>query len=284
MSRVIRTAVLVSSVMVLIFTCFSTVMAVHKGNPRFELAERIVEPVVESPQGLMAIPYTEPGEALGSPLGQTFLLGTTWYDYQSNGTLGKMVAVSPNQGIHFCWMNGLQAFAPNRHIYYNYYDPLTGSLHWPSIGCQADYDDRAGYTNLSQFSSGEVVVVFHQRITSGDAWNTAVAIDSLEGHGKFCITELDKLPGWGELTWPKMTVCGQDYVHIVSTESRTDIWQRIAYARSQDGGQTFTSFSMVDTVFAISPDIAASPVSDKVGIAYCSPLFNAKDQGPDSVV
>ena len=35
--------------------------------------------------------------------------GTTWYDFQHNGTAGKMVAVDDQGFVHMVWMKGLQA-------------------------------------------------------------------------------------------------------------------------------------------------------------------------------
>jgi len=267
-----------------------TAEAVQKADPRWIPADLIVDPDAEGPRGLPAIPYLEPGEFAGSPLGQTYLLGTTWYDCQSNGSLGKMVVLSPIGGVHFCWMNGLQAQAVDRHIYYNYwatFPPYNGALEWPGEGYPADEGYRAGYATLAQFDVGyghegsEAVIAYHQRnLSPTDSWNTTVAWDFLEGFGGFWRTEIDNLPGWEPLMWPHVAVCLQDHIHVVSCENRTDIWHRIAYSCSEDTGFSYAPFTVVDTLVTISQDVAASPVSNKVGIAYCKPIFDPLNLGP----
>ena len=224
-------------------------------------------------------------ESAGAPLGQTFLLGTTWYDYQHNGSIGRMISLSPGGSLHFCWMNGLQAEAIDRHIYYNNFGPTVGLL-WPDVGYQVDLSTRAGYSTCSNFSDGHAVVAFHQMENEGDPKQTAVAYDFLEGLlPPFQITHIDNLPGWDPLIWPKVAVCSQDYIHVVSCENRDGgIWQRIAYSRSVDGGYSYTTYSLVDTIIgSASQDVAASPVSNKVGIAYTKPIFGVTDIWPPSV-
>jgi|GEM_PF-376323 len=279
MFRVAGTVVLLAA-MLMLMGGLDTAAAVQKADPRWIPADPIVDPDAAGPGGLTAVPYQGPGEYAGSPLGQTYLLGTTWYDYQSNGSLGKMVALSSSRGVHFCWMNGVQAQAIDRHVFYNYYNPITEDLSWSGDGYQVDQGERAGYTNLSLFSGGEAVVGYHSRPAASSGWNTQVAWDFLEGFGAFQLTDLDNLPGWGRLMWPHVAVCSQDYIHVVSSESRDDAWQRIAYARSENGGISFAPFASVDMVLIISADVAVSPVSNKVGIAYCKPIFDPQDLGP----
>ncbi|MCK4271992.1 hypothetical protein KAX22_05050, partial [bacterium] len=102
-------------------------------HPELELASPFIGPNTQLPQATSGTPYSESAEHKTDPLGETFLLGTTWYDYQHNGTISKMVALasSGSGGVHFCWMNALELNAVNRHVYYNYFDPSTGALAWP---------------------------------------------------------------------------------------------------------------------------------------------------------
>ena len=249
-------------------------------NPEMWLATPVIQPDAEFPQLTGGIPYQPQDEFKNNPLGTTMNLGTSWYDYQHNCTCEKMVSLTPSGGVHFCWMNGLQAQAIDRHIYYNYYNPATGSLGWPDVGYQVDQGDRAGYTTLSNFTGGEAVVTYHSRLDPGSGWNTQVAYDFLEGFGAFQTTDIDNVTGWDELSWPHMDVCQQNYIHVVSCESRDEVWQRIAYSRSEDGGMTYTGFTVIDTLVTISPTVATSPVSNKVGIAYCKSGFDVMNLGP----
>ena len=142
--------VLLISVIVTVVLGSSSLATVTWLDPQLEIARPFIGPNTPLPQTTSSAPYVEPAEPAKS-LGQTFVLGTTWYDYQHNGTCEKMVALSPSGGVHFSWMNGYQANAVDRHIFYNYYNPTIGDLSWPGSGFgPVDQGDRGGYTNLSQ--------------------------------------------------------------------------------------------------------------------------------------
>jgi hypothetical protein len=211
----------------------------------------------------------------GEPLGETYLLGTTWYDYQHNGTIGRMISMTPGGGLHFCWTNARDSLAVNRHVFYNYLDPVNGFI-YPGLGYQLDQGYRAGYTTLSHLGGGEEIIAYHQMQGSGDVWNIQIRYDFIEGFGIFQTSDIDN-PSWGVLNWPKVTVCDQNYVHIVATENTSSIDERFAYCRSEDEGSLFTPWEVIDTLMTISPEIAASPVSDKVGIAYTKNISTSID-------
>jgi len=223
-------------------------------------------------------PYDPEGQIKGDPLGQTYLAGTTWYDYQHNGSIGRMIALTPSGGVHVVWMNGFQAQGVDRHIFYNYF--TNGAFNWPDIGYQVDQGDRGGYTCLDQLSGGEAIVFMHTNPTPASNWTATVAWDFLEGFGAFQINVLGEVPAWGNLAWPHGTTDAQDDIHLVAHENRTEVWQRLTYARSEDGGNTFTDWVEVDTIVTLSGIMAASPVSNKVGIAYTKSLFDVMNLGP----
>jgi hypothetical protein len=249
-------------------------------HPELILAAPAIGPSTQMPDAGCGIPY-HPGEQINSdPLGQTYLVGTTWYDYQHNGTISKMISLTPSRGVHMIWMNGFQAQAADRHIFYNYFNPTTGALGWPDVGYQVDQGDRGGYTCLGHLSSGEVVAFMHTNPTPTSDWTATVAWDFLEGFGAFQINVLPTVPAWGNLAWPHGTVDAQDYIHLVAHENRDDVWQRLTYARSEDNGVTFTDWVEVDTIVTLSGNMSASPVSNKVGIAYTKSMFDVINLGP----
>jgi len=247
-------------------------------NPEMWLAEPLIQPDAVFPQMTGGIPYQPLNEVKDNPLGTTMNLGTTWYDYQHNCTCEKMVSLTPSGGVHFCWMNGLQAQAVDRHIYYNYYNPTTGALGWPDVGYQVDQGDRAGYTTLSNFTGGEAVITYHSRLDPGSGWNTQVAFDFLEGFGAFQTTDIDNVAGWDELSWPHVNVCQQNFIHVVSCESRDEVWQRIAYSRSEDGGMTYTPFEVIDTLVHL-PDRGRLPGLQQGGHRLLQVLFRCHEPG-----
>jgi hypothetical protein len=50
--------------------------------------------------------------------------GDTYYDYQTNGTVGKMIAVDSLGGVHVTWMDGYDADNEPRHQKYNYFNEI----------------------------------------------------------------------------------------------------------------------------------------------------------------
>ncbi|KPL19977.1 MAG: hypothetical protein AMJ92_00555 [candidate division Zixibacteria bacterium SM23_81] len=226
------------------------------------------------PSGGLAY-FQERQPTKGNQIGQVYTLGTTWYDYQHNGTIGKMVSLTPSRGVHFCWMNCPQAQTNPRYAWYNYYHPSYGITLGSGICLCLD---RSGYSTLSHFSTGNSVVAYNVSPVEDFAY-TQVAYGQIEGMNIFDATALANPPD-RELIWPKVTVCSQDYIHVVSCEPVAIDSCRIFYTRSEDGGSNYTTFVEVDTIMPATQDVAASPVSNKVGIAYAKSAFDVTNLGP----
>src|SRR5437763_1678565 len=63
-------------------------------------------------------------------------VGWTQYDYQSNGSSGRRVALDASGGVHFDWMNGV-SYPSTRKISYNYLAP--GGWQWQGVGTYIGY-------------------------------------------------------------------------------------------------------------------------------------------------
>jgi hypothetical protein len=70
-----------------------------------------------------------PAGRLDDPIGTVRNAGTTYYDYQHNGTAGKMLQADDDGFIHMVWMNGTtNQVAGPRQINYQIYDPAADSM------------------------------------------------------------------------------------------------------------------------------------------------------------
>ncbi|MBN2541352.1 hypothetical protein JXI42_00645 [bacterium] len=128
----------------------------------------VTDPLPEGDWTLNEIKYLEipasdlleppPTDTLSTSPGVT--VGTSWYDYQQNASMGKMIAVDTEGGIHLTWMNGLNIYAVDRHIYYNYRNP-EGVWLAPGAGVQAEWFTRAGYATLSLFTDNAPEIAYH---------------------------------------------------------------------------------------------------------------------------
>ena len=208
-------------------------------------------------------PYV-PGTITTSP---GTVLGTTYYDYQTNGSTGNRIVKYSDNSIYVAWMNAL-AWSTPRHVYYNWYDP-NGTIWTFESGARVNTDAGAGYTTIDKMSDGRGVIAYHN---DGIVY---VSIEDMPGLGAFSTStppnelfpQTDDNPGI--CYWPYVTVDNQNYIHIIATESSaTGVKQRMGYTCSINGGSTWSTFTLVDTVMVIGGVVVSSPVSNRVVIAY----------------
>ncbi|MCP4582328.1 MAG: T9SS type A sorting domain-containing protein [candidate division Zixibacteria bacterium] len=212
-----------------------------------------------------AIPYT-PGVATESP---GDIIGYTYYDYQTNGSSGNRVCIVDDGTKYFDWMNLFSWPYPPapRHVYVNWAD-AEGTYAWPGEGFQVSENTGSGYTNMDLYGN-RGALAYHQ----GD--NVIVSIEwDPPGMGFFehHIVPNELFPqtpdGPGICMWPYVAVDRNDNIHVIATENTELRMQRLGYTRSEDEGATWSTFTLIDTVQVIGGVIDASPVSDRVVVAY----------------
>jgi len=112
--------------------------------------------------------------------------GDTYYDMQHNTTKGRMIAVDPEGGVHFAWMDGLDPGSTSRVVKYNYFhidsvgttDHPTGWL-CGGDGVRVDHRDRAGYTTISIDDEHTVPTVSFHDQEYGSEFGTNIGIDGV---------------------------------------------------------------------------------------------------------
>lgn len=212
--------------------------------------------------------------------GEVDTVGTTWYDYQHNGTAGRMIRLDATGQVHVVWMNGLDNGATQRHIYYNL---LTsgGTWSWPGVGTPVESANRGGYSSLGINADGYPFPCFHvvTPLSNPDA-HQATAADFFPGTGAFSFWELPYVYEGGlpmEIIWPKIDVDMQGRLQIVGTENpRSQVAgdpQRIYYCRGEFDPIAFNitylpALEEIDWVEVIAADIAASRQSNRVALVY----------------
>ncbi|MCB9366874.1 MAG: T9SS type A sorting domain-containing protein [Calditrichaeota bacterium] len=214
-------------------------------------------------------------------IGTQYEAGTTWYDYQHNGTAGKMIGVDDMGFVHVVWMNGQDEGSAQRHAFYNCWDPTTED--WqaliPDGGVAIDNAGRAGYVSQTTTPEGFCFPSYHATPPGESQLFSNTAIDFQPCAGAFT-------PFWptdnveAQAIWPKVTVGGDGVLHGVSTDDGDDLqgyhyWRGTPLYDSGFGIQIdFTTFNngvQVQTMGqgrTISPDVAASPVSDRVAVVW----------------
>jgi hypothetical protein len=227
------------------------------------LFREIAGPVGSPNQQGSSIPLP-PGVILTSP-GQQ--VGTTHYDYQTNGSTGNRVVKDVSGNIHVCWMNGISFWSGNRWVYYNFRDAAAGTWNWTTTGVQVNPPPQGdGYTNMDLLSGGEGVIEYHS-LTDQD-W-VVLSVDVLPGFGTFTEYDVpDRIPGDTVAIWPYVAVDRQDRIHVVAHAyySEGGSTKRVIYTRSEDQGVNWTTPVDFDSTNSISTIIVASSVNDKVAI------------------
>ncbi|NIM96826.1 MAG: hypothetical protein GTO24_01700, partial [candidate division Zixibacteria bacterium] len=235
-------------------------------------------------------------------------IGDTWYDFQKNASMGRMISVTSSGYRHLSWMYTDHAYPPGpRGVDANCKDPsgtYIGQVH-------ADYGDmNSGYSNQTHLHNGTSVIIHHRTATTPTWWSTLTLDDDLCGGFFTKHWDLpDNIVGntSGQLgSWPKAEVLynsedGIDYIHIVMTEGNTagGVASMLAYERcyisptnadtlycqcyvngapatyamnvNQNGLGNFGYVGYFDSSCSVSPVVAVSPVSKRVAVAYLKP-------------
>lgn len=198
------------------------------------------------------------------------VVGTTEYDYQSNGSSGNRMALDSQGGKHFAWMNGSGGSFPptQRSVYFNYVDNA-GNWLVPEIGQNISLVNGDGYNQLTLTQDDKAAVAYH----SSSSNFVIYAVDNFPGMGIFSYFDPPDMLSL-RCYWPYLTVDRGGRIHIVSCENAPNAGdpQALGYTRSTDGGATWSSFTRVDTLETISQNVVSSPVSDKVAIVYANPI------------
>lgn len=261
-----------------------SVLVVHAGTiekkDRLDISRlRLINSQLVAPQSLDKL--NNPNLITQSP---GFQVGTSYCDYQTNGSSGNRITVTPLGEVLFDWMNGVDDnTAAGRYIYagqqnlVNPADSLTARetyLGWPGGGyCQIAYLNVAG--------NNKAIAAYHRTLATSHQWYTLIAKDtsaasSGPNRGKFMEIDVPNdqttAPAY-RMIWPYITVDRNQRIHLTATESQptTTTLQWLGYWRSTDAGATWTTPIIIDTVTTISAIITSSPVSDKVAIVYNSP-------------
>jgi len=202
-------------------------------------------------------------------IGERTQVGDTWYDYQTNGSVGKMIAIDQSGGIHITWMDGYDQnmAAGERHQQYNYRDPE--SLEWnEEEGIQIDNGDRGGYgcMALTTEDVARPIPIYHTVI--GGNVTSMIAIDFMAGVGAFDEFPLPRYPEQ-EVIWPQGVMSPEGRIHVVA--NRRDAGM-ISYSQGELDGEMNVDFpdwaTEVQETHLNTFRIACSPNSERVAITW----------------
>ncbi|MCX6640703.1 MAG: hypothetical protein NTW14_09525, partial [bacterium] len=214
-------------------------------------------------------------------VGDTFTIGTTWYDIQANGTQGRSIVKDASGGFHFTWMNGLVSGAATRRVYYNY---VTGTAQtWPAAGIQVDNGIRGGFTCMDQAYDGIAFHAFHETSSGQPVIHSAIANDLAPHTGAFLTWPITSTTPMDSLIWPRMQIGHlNNRLHFVSTQNTAAAGatqcQYYSYGTFNSGTSTITypspMWTFIDTTMTVAVDVGTSNTSDKMAFAWTRPRLS----------
>jgi hypothetical protein len=169
---------------------------------------------------------------------------STYYDYQRNGSMGRMISVGLAGHRHMiCHETRGRYDGVNdpRWVTYNCKDPLDNWLN-PNFGVKIDggTNINAGFPNIGTLHDDRAVVIYH-KLGSAQPWSTTLAV---QDSGQICSSYFtnkydlpDSLGGANDGIWPYMGIVyddsvDTDYIHVVMTEGLTTGGnQKLGYVR-----------------------------------------------------
>ncbi len=237
---------------------------------------------------LLLLPMT----VVAQPWERYFQAGTTYTGYQHNGSCGRMIGLDDEGYVHVVWMNGLTSSLQPRHAFYNVWDPTLDEFSLAN-GVQINASPRAGYVTLAVAPDGFGFPCFHESMEEA---HTAAAIDFLPRSGAFTTSQ----PAWmyenGQVIsniWPMIARSMDGKLQVISTENVPggQLPMRIFYSRGnpefEEGEfgldiswegvapEPNTDCALVDTTCVLATTIAASPVSNRIVVAWLRPRVMA---------
>ncbi len=233
-------------------------------------------------------------------LGDTCIVGMTYYDFQHNGTVSRMIAMfdDPENGLtaNIVWMSTLTESEVVRHVKFNRAWYNGGFVVEETGGYTIDAGDRAGYICLAENNDANLVIpAFHSRTLPADPWVNTIAgeLDILPGvFNEFDLS--DEYPTENQFIWPHVAMGPNNIVHVIVTEQRegnTDEQYQLYYrAQYEPATNSFTNLNpndgepivMTTHGMNISSDIAVSSDGQRVAFAQTfSRDYLIWDMGPD---
>ncbi|MCK4857770.1 MAG: exo-alpha-sialidase [candidate division Zixibacteria bacterium] len=225
-----------------------------------------------------------------------YKIGSTWYDCQHHGSMGRQIAQGVDRRIHFAWMHkGGPLSSDYCAAYYNsafyHYVDSTWEFSHDTSGFEIQFLN-GGFANCDVFSN-KAMVSFHAGLVAG-SYSSYVALDMASGAGVFnpVGTPTVNCSGAhsngtdGDYLWPIVHLdddgSSDPVVHVLATESDNGhLLKSMIYFRGVGPGFTYfgTCGTYIDSVAVVSGLVRQDPNSHKVAIIWIDPRDKSEVTG-----
>jgi hypothetical protein len=177
-------------------------------------------------------------------------IGITWYDLQSNASLGNRLYLHPDNTISAVWTMSNDAAFNDRGTGYNYYD---GSS-WGSLPAARMENVKTGWPSIAPWGPNGEIIVAHTGTAQGLFFNKR----DTKGTGDWESFFLTGPDAENVLVWPRMTTSGEnhDVIQVITCNGNGVTWNgqtpALLYSRSSDGGNFWNPLNIV--LDQIGPD------------------------------
>ncbi|UCG61388.1 MAG: hypothetical protein JSV52_13865 [Candidatus Zixiibacteriota bacterium] len=224
------------------------------------------------------------------------VVGYTFYDYQHNGSIGRMIGTGPHSGetgptvVHFGWMYSPDRQTSFRCYAYAAYRTLDHSQLAPVWLPTATAENRAGYVNVDVTPDNRAIVGGHNDpLLLDDSYLPQFYYDGGPAYATFPNMERipDSVAFWGitgegsKICWPRMFFqLGTDTVfHVAAEESTADgygpqaiiYYRKVGFEGSADTEWDYPSY-VIDTADAIAQDVVGQRNGDRVCLTWFASL------------
>jgi len=215
-------------------------------------------------------------------IGERVLIGDTWYDLQTNGCTGKMIAVDHLNGIHVTWMDGENNDLGNgtRSMKYNFSEDGGDTWTFNDEGTPASDLQRGGYGSiwLTNEEDPRAVIFFHQGL--GDDLFTYCGVDFLRGIGAFINTSVPPYPDQTAI-WAQGVISPQNRIHILYNRRDAEMLSYAPGAFNRDGDPVFGENPIqIERSHQNSYRIAQSSNSERAAMVWTHPRKGFDNLGP----
>ncbi|UCD64413.1 MAG: hypothetical protein JSW34_02980 [Candidatus Zixiibacteriota bacterium] len=210
--------------------------------------------------------------------------GATYYDYQHNNSMGRMIGIGPHSGVtgpaivHFSWMYLPDSVFESRSYAYNAYISSTHSFVGPTILHDPDHQ-YSGYVNIDVTSDNRAVIGGHCDLMTGPQhYMGHFHFDECQGCADFAnyYRIPDSLGAYDQLgdqsaMWPKFLFqFGADTV-LHSITKNWEYYGALMYCRNvgyEGTGEWDYPPYLPDTVQCYAHDLTGIQMGNKVAIAW----------------
>ncbi len=157
------------------------------------------------------------------------MVDPTWYEFQQNGSMGRMISVTDNNFRHISWMRHDGPIYPPGPRYVMAKTKKSDGT-WNARVEIGPGTINSGYSNQANTHDGRSVVIFHSTAGIGGQWSSLKIADSEISNNYPYLWDLpdtiENAPSGERGAWPKGEVgydaiLDRDYIHIVETEGNT---------------------------------------------------------------